>query len=188
VDVFGSGSRASPSIRATGVAFAAWCLAFAAVNAWQLATGRLPGDEVPAYATVFVVESVVVLLIKLVAAGVALCSLRSLPRAGARALLGAALWGAASTLGLYSAGSLTIAIGTVTGLVEPSAAWEAAGGVTPRSIAYVLFFLVGAGMAAALATSFHRRHRLGWKVVATGAAVAPLLLGGLLVILPALLV
>jgi hypothetical protein len=38
--------------------FAAWCLGFAAVNAWQLATGRLPDDEFGDYTTVLTVMSV----------------------------------------------------------------------------------------------------------------------------------
>jgi hypothetical protein len=51
----------------------------------------------------------------------------------------------------------------------------------------VLFFLAGAVMSAALTVSYHRRHRLRWTAVAAGAAGAPALLGGLLVVLPALL-
>jgi hypothetical protein len=51
----------------------------------------------------------------------------------------------------------------------------------------VLFFLAGAAMFAALTVSYHRRHRLHWTAVAASATGAPALLGGLLVLLPALL-
>jgi hypothetical protein len=165
---------------------AVWCLGFAAVNVRHLATGRLTEDRFGDYATVVVVASILVLLLKLLGAGVALASLRSVRGGGTRWLLGAALWGATSTLMLYSAGNLVIAVGTVTGLLEPTAAWEAAGGVTPRAIAYVLFFLAGAAMFAVATASYHRRHRLRWTAAAAGAVGAPALLGGLLVVLPAL--
>lgn len=177
----------SPSIKATGIVFAAWCLGFAAVNAWQLASGRLPDDEVGDYSTALTVMSVLVLLLKLLGAGMALASLRSVHHRRVSWLLGAALWAATSTLALYSAGNLIITLGTVTGLLEPTAAWESAGGVTIRSVAYLLFFLAGAAMSAALTVSYHRRHRLRWTAVAAGATGAPALLGGLLVVLPALL-
>ncbi|HSK89858.1 MAG TPA: hypothetical protein VK875_00965 [Euzebyales bacterium] len=171
----------------TGVLFAAWCLGFAAVNAWQLATGRLTDGEFRGYTTALVVASILVLLLKLLGAGMALASLRTVRHRGVRWLLGAALWAATSTLVLYSAGNLIITFGTVTGLLEPTAAWEAAGGVTIRAVAYVLFFLAGAAMSAALAVSYHRRHRLHWTAVFAGITGPPVLLGGLLVVLPALL-
>ena len=76
--------------------------------------------------------------------------------------------GVASTLALYSAGNLIITFGTITGLLESTAAWESAAGVTIRSAAYVLFFLAGAAMSAALTVSFHRRHRPHWTAVAAG--------------------
>jgi len=177
----------SPIIRMTGVLFAAWCLGFAAVNAWQLATGRLTDGEFRGHTTALVVASILVLLLKLLGAGMALASLRTVHHRGVRWLLGAALWAAASTLALYSAGNLIITFGTVTGLLEPTAAWESAGGVTIRAVAYVLFFLAGAAMSAALAVSYHGRHRLHWTAVLAGITGPPVLLGGLLVFLPALL-
>ena len=177
----------SPAIKATAVLVAAWCLGFAAVNAWQLATGRLTGDQVAGYTTALVVASILVLLLKLLGAGMALASLRTVHHRGVRWLLGATLWAATSTLALYSAGNLIITFGTVTGLLEPTAAWESAGGVTIRAVAYVLFFLAGAAMFAALTVSYHRRHRLHWAAVAAGITGPPVLLGGLLVVVPALL-
>ena len=78
-------------------------------------------------------------------------------------------------------------MGTVSGLLAPSAAWTAAGGVTPRAILYVLFFLVGAALFGVLAVWFHRRHHLEWTVVVAGLVGAPLLLGLLLAVAPAIL-
>ena len=177
----------SPAIKAIAVLVVGWCLGFAAVNGWQLATGRLTDDRFVGYTTALVVTSVLVLLLKLAGAGMALASLRSVHHRGVRWLLGAALWAATSTLALYSAGNLIITFGTVTGLLEPTAAWESAGGVTVRAAAYVLFFLVGAAMFAVLTVSYHRRHRLHWTAVAAGFIGPPVLLGGLLVLAPALL-
>lgn len=176
----------SPAIRITGILVAAWCLAFAAVNAWQLATGRLTDDRFAGYTTALVAASILVLLLKLAGAGMALASLRSVHHRAVRWLLGAALWGATGTLVLYSAGNLVITVGTVMGLLEPTAAWESAGGVTVRAVAYVLFFLAGAAMFAVLTVSYHRRHRLRWTAVAAGVVAPAVLLGGLLVVVPAL--
>ena len=67
----------SPAIKITGVLFAGWCLGFAAVNAWQLATGRLTDDDMAGYTTALVAASIIVLLLKLLGAGMALASLRT---------------------------------------------------------------------------------------------------------------
>ena len=90
-------------------------------------------------------------------------------------------------LGRYSAGNLAITVGTVSGLLAPSAAWTAAGGVTTRGVLYVVFVLAGAALFGLLAVWFHRRHRLGWtgrgragRSAAAGAlilAAAPAILG-----------
>jgi hypothetical protein len=51
----------------------------------------------------------------------------------------------------------------------------------------VLFFLVGEALFGVLAVWFHRRHRLGWTVALAGLVGAPLLLGLLLAVAPAIL-
>jgi hypothetical protein len=84
--------------------------------------------------------------------------------------------GGLGLLGLYSAGNLVITVGTVSGLLAPSAAWTAAGGVTARAILYVGFFLAGAALFGVLAVWFHRRHQLRWTSAVAGLAGAPLLL------------
>ena len=180
-------------VRALGYAAAAWCLGFAGVSAWQVAADLIGPPDVrqryTAYASGLAIMGMLVLVLKLAGAAVALAAV--LVRPGRprrpRQLLGVALWGAFGLLGLYSAGNLFITIGTVSGLLAPSAAWTAAGGVTPKAILYVLFFLAGAALFGMLAVWFHRRHQLRWTSAVAGLAGAPLLLGLLLAVAPAIL-
>ena len=134
-------------------------------------------------------EGELVLVLQLAGAAVALAAVMVRPGLGRRPrqLLGVALWGAFGLLSLYSAGNLVITVGTVSGLLAPSAAWTAAGGVTPKAILYVLFFLVGAALFGMLAVWFHRCHHLGWTVAVAGLVGAPLLLGLILAAAPAIL-
>jgi hypothetical protein len=180
-------------VRALGYAAAAWCLGFAGVSAWQVVadlTGQPdPRQRYAAYASGLAVIGALVLVLKLAGAAVALAAvlvpLGLPPRP--RQLLGVALWGAFGLLGLYSAGNLFITVGTASGLLAPSAAWTAAGGVTARAILYLLFFLVGAALFGVLAVWFHRRHQLRWTAAVAGLAGAPLLLGLILTAAPAIL-
>ena len=82
------GGGASPSNETIGLPFAAWFLGFAAVNVWQLPAGRPSDEELRGHATVLALASVLVLLLKLVGAGVALASLRSMPHGRVGWLLG----------------------------------------------------------------------------------------------------
>jgi hypothetical protein len=187
--------RPSPPgpVRALGYAAAAWCLGFAAVSAWQVAAGLIgqlrPGQRYAAYASGLAILGVLVGVLKLAGAAVALAAMRVRPGRPRRLLqlLGVALWGAFGLLGLYSAGNLAITIGTVSGLLAPSAAWTAAGGVTAKAVLYVLFFLAGAALFGVLAVWFHRRHHLRWTSAVAGLAGAPLLLGLILAAAPAIL-
>lgn len=174
---------AGPGVRLVGYATAVWCLGFALANVDDLATGRAPGDPLGDYATGIAAMSVLVLLLKLVGAVVALASVRP-ARGDAHTALAVALWGAFGLLGVYSAGNIAITIVTVTGLVEPSSAWEAAGGVTPHAVLYVLFFLVGAAMFGVLTLSYHRRHDVRIASAVTGLLGAPVLLALLLGVAP----
>jgi hypothetical protein len=98
------------------------------VSAWQVAAGPIghpdPGRRYGAYAAGLVVMSVLAGVLKLAGAAVALAAV--LVRPGRprrqRQLLGVALWGAFGLPGLYSAGNLGITVGTVGGLLAPSAA------------------------------------------------------------------
>jgi hypothetical protein len=187
------GRLPSVPVRAVGYLAAAWCLGFAGVSAWQVAADPIgqtgASRRYAAYASGLAVISVLVGLLKLAGAVVAVAAVRVRPGRPRRPrqLLGVALWGAFGLLGLYSAGNLVITVGTVSGLLAPSAAWTAAGGVTPKAILYVLFFLVGTAMFGVLAVWFHRRHRLRWTSAIAGLAGAPLLLTLLLAVAPAVL-
>jgi hypothetical protein len=175
--------------QAIGYAAAVWCLGFAGVSAWMVAAGLIgpaARQRDAAYASGLAIISVIVLVLKLAGAAVALAAVRVRPGRPLQ-LLGVALWGAFGLLGLYSAGNLAITVGTVSGLLAPSAAWTAAGGVTPKAILYVLFFLAGAALFGRLAVWFHRRHHLRWTSVAAGLAGAPLLLALILAVVPAIL-
>jgi hypothetical protein len=181
------------AVRVVGYVAAAWCVGFAGVGAWEVVGGPIGrtgvGQRYAAYASGLAVMSVLVGVLKLVGAAVAVAAVRVPPGRPGRwpRLLGVALWGAFGLLGLYSAGNLVITVGTVSGLLAPSAAWTAAGGVTPKAVLYVLFFLAGAGLFGVLAVWFHRRHRLRWTSAVAGLAGAPLLLGLLLAAAPAIL-
>jgi hypothetical protein len=181
------------AVRVVGYAAAAWCLAFAGVSARQVAADLTgppdPRQRYAAYASGLAILGILVLVLKLAGAAVALAVVLVRPGLGRRPgqLLGVGLWGAFGLLGLYSAGNLVITVGTVGGLLAPSAAWTAAGGVTPRAIGYVLFFLAGTALFGVLAVWFHRRHHLGWTAAVAGLVGAPLLLGLLLAAVPALL-
>jgi hypothetical protein len=177
------------AVRALGYVAAAWCLGFAAVSAWQVVAGPIPGQRLADDASGLAVMSVLVGVLKLAGAAVALAAVLAPPGLPRRPLqlLGVALWGAFGLLSLYSAGNLVITVGTVGGLLAPSAAWTAAGGVTVKAVLYVLFFLAGAALFGVLAVWFHRRHRLGWTSAVAGLAGAPLLLGLLLAVAPAVL-
>ena len=186
-------SRPAPAtpttVRALAYIAAAWCLFFAAVSAWQVVAGPAVGQRLAGYASGLGVMSALVGVLKLAGAAVALAAVLAPPGLPRRplALLGVALWGAFGLLSLYSAGNLVITVGTVSGLLAPSAAWTAAGGVTVKAVLYVLFFLVGAALFGVLAIWFHRRHHLGWTAVVAGLVAAPLLLGLLLAVAPAVL-
>ena len=175
-------------VRALGYAAAAWCLGFAAVSAWQVAYPAA-SQRYAADASGLAIISVLAGVLKLAGAAVALAAVlvRPGPPRRPRQLLGMALWGVFGLLALYSAGNLVITVGTVSGLLAPSAAWTAASGVTPKAILYVLFFLVGTALFGVLAVWFHRRHHLRWTSAAAGLAGAPLLLGLLLAVIPAIL-
>ena len=177
--------RPSTAERATAYAVAAWSLAFAAVNVVQLTTGELAEGELAGHGTGLVVMAVLVLVLKLVAAGVALAAVR--PASGPSWPLATALWGAASLLVLYSLGNIAITAATLSGLVEPSAAWEAAGGVTGRSLTYLVFFLAAAPLFTALALFYQRRLRPPRSALVVGIVGAPLLLGAVLGGAPGLL-
>jgi len=160
----------------SGIVATVWSLGFAAVSAWQLASGPGESTRYAEYATGLAVMIGLVLVLKLVGAVLALAAITPRGLGLPAPVTATGLWGAFGLLALYCAGSVVIAFGTESGVLEPSAAWTAAGGVTGRSVLYVLFNLIGATAFGVLAFTFHRRHRLRWTVAVIGLVGAPLLL------------
>jgi hypothetical protein len=181
-----AGRGPSPGVTIIGWCAAAWCLLFAAVNAWDLATGI--STRFGSHARAITVLSAFVFVLKLAGAVAALAAVAPKRIQLPTWPVAVTLWGAFGLLGIYSAGNLVISIGTVTGLLKPSGAWTAAGGVSLRAVLFVLFFIAGAAAFGTLAIWFHRRHRLSWGPVLLGLVGAPLLLALILAVAPAILV
>jgi hypothetical protein len=162
-----------------GVVVALWCAGFAAVSVWfeltdYFADGRYADDA----AAISVVNWFVAVL-KLV--GVAVALLAVSPRVVAPRAVGTLLWAAFATLAVYVTGSITPAVLMLTGVAGD------ADRVDTGSIGYVLAFLLAATGFGILAIWHARRVALGARFKVVGALAAPLVLGGVLVILPALL-
>ena len=170
-----------------GVVAALWSLGFAAVSAWQLVTGPGERSRLSDYAAGLAVMIVLVLALKLVGAVLALAAVLPGRLGLSISVVAIGLWGAFGLVGLYAVGGVFIAVGTVGGVLQPSEAWIAAGGVTERSALYLLFVSVGAAAYGGLAISFHRRYHQPWKVAAEGLVGAPLLLLLLLGVAPGIL-
>lgn len=164
---------------AVGVLVALWCAAFAAISVWfeltnYFGTGRYADDE-----TAISVVNWFVAVLKL--AGVVLAVLAVHPRLVAPRTVGALLWAAFATLTLYVVGSITQAFVILAGIAGD------ANEIDAWSVAYVLAFTLAAAGFAILATSHARRAGLGTRIKVIGACGAPLVLGSVLVILPAIL-
>jgi hypothetical protein len=168
-----------PSVIAIGVLVALWCAGFAAISIWfeltdRFAVGRY-ADDVSGLSVVnrFVAG------LKVVGAAVALLALGRAPRFLTPRIVGTLLWAAFATLAVYVLGSITQAVIMVTG--------GDAEQVDAASVGYVLAFLLGATGFGVLAISYARRARLGARVMLIGVCGAPVVLGTVLVLLPAIL-
>jgi hypothetical protein len=169
------------STRLVGLLVVLWCLAFASVNVvFELTghfdTGRAAGLGVGLSVMDWVVAGLKVL--GAVVAGLAILPRQSVVRPATLTVL---LWGAFATLATYVAGSVVEATAFATGLAgDPN-------DLTPRTIGYLVFFLAAATGFGVLAVSYSRRHRSPRRLAAWGLLGAPVLLGLLLGVLPAVL-
>jgi hypothetical protein len=168
-------------VSAIGVLVALWCAGFAAISIWfeltdHFAVGRY-ADDVSGLSVVnwFVAG------LKVVGAAVALLAVRRAPRFLAPRIVGTLLWAAFATLAVYVLGSITQAVIMLTGVAGDAEQVDAA------SVGNVLAFLLGAGGFGVLAISYARRARLGVRVMLIGVCGAPVVLGSVLVLLPAIL-
>jgi hypothetical protein len=173
---------ASPRVRAVAWLVAAWCVGFAAVNLAFEATGHFAHGAHAEYATALSVMNWAVSVLKVLGATVALVSVSSRPVHVSPRLVAVLVCGAAALLGLYCLGSLVQAIGMVTGAAGD------ADDLNPRSVGYLVLFMVAAAAYGVLAVSFFRRYEIGRREALISALGAPIVLAALLGAIPLLLV
>jgi hypothetical protein len=162
-----------------GLIVALWCAGFAAISVWLEVTDQFATGEYADDAAAFSVMNWLVAVVKLVGVAAALLAIH--PRPVAPRIVGTVLWGAFATVTVYVAGSVVQAVVILTGVAND------ADSVDGRSIAYVLAFLLAAAGFGILARSYAHRARLDARVKVLGVCGAPLLLGGVLVVVPAVL-
>ena len=160
---------------------AAWCVGFALTNVLLATTGRLATGRYADYAGGLSVMNWVAFALKLLGAAVALLSVAVPSRRVRPERVAVLVWGAAGLLGLYSLGSLVEAVGMLTGVLGT------VDGITPASVGYLLFFLLGAACFGVLARSHSRRHAVQGRYAVIGVAGAPAVLALLLLGIPLLL-
>jgi hypothetical protein len=164
---------------AVGVLLALWCAGFAAISLWFEVTNHFDTGRYADDAAALSVVNWFVAVLKLVGVAVAVLAVRQ--RLLAPRAVGVLLWAAFATVTVYVIGSLTQAFVMLAGIVGD------ADDVDVWSVAYVLSFLLAATGFGILAISHARRAELSTRVKVIGACGAPVLLGSVLVILPAIL-
>lgn len=167
------------AVVALGVLVALWCGGFAAISVWFELTDHFETGRYADEATAISVVNWVVAILKLVGVGLAVLAVH--PRLVAPRTVGTLLWAAFATLTVYVIGSITQAFVMLAGIAGDSDQIDA------RSLAYVLAFVAAAAGFGILATSHARRAGLGARIKVIGACGAPVVLGGVLVVLPAVL-
>lgn len=160
---------------------ALWCVGFALVNVVFEATGHFVDGPLAAYAQGASVMDWVVVGLKLLGAAVALLTVANPRSLVPPALVTVLAWGAFALLGVYALGNVVEAIGMATGLSGDP------GQITPRNVAYVLFFLPAAAGYGILAISYSRRVGFRRWYALLGVIGGPLVIALLLLAIPALL-
>jgi hypothetical protein len=170
-----------PFVVTVGLLVALWCAGFAAISVWLELTDYFGVGQYADDAAAISVVNWFVAVLKVVGAAVALLGVSRTPRFLAPRIVGTLLWAAFATLTVYVVGSITQAVVMLTGVAG------AAEQVDASAVGYVLAFLLGATGFGILATSYARRAGLGARVMLIGVCGAPVVLGGVLVVLPAIL-
>jgi hypothetical protein len=180
---FGPRPPAPPGsfVVAIGLLVAVWCAVFAVISVWFELTDHFGVGRYADAATGISVVDWFVAGLKVVGAVVALLGVGRRPRLLRPSIVGTLLWGAFATLAVYVAGSVLQAGLLLTGVAGDAEQVDAA------AVGYVLAFLLGATGFGILATSYARRAGLGRRVMVVGACGAPVVLGTVFVILPAVL-
>jgi hypothetical protein len=171
----------STSVRLTAAVMALWCAGFAAISVWfevtdHFGTGRYADD-----AAGLSVANWIVTALKLLGVVVATLSVARRPRVLAPRSVGVMLWTAFATTGVYVLGSVVQALVMVAGLAGDPDEVDAA------AVTYVVLFGLAAAGFGVLAFSYARRARLGKREMLLGAVGAPVVLAGVLVVLPTIL-
>lgn len=167
---------------AVGAIVAVWCAGFAAISIWFEVTDHFGTGEYADHASGLSVANWLVTAIKVVGVVVALLAIARRSSLLAPRAVGTLLWAAFATTGIYVLGSLLQAVLMLTGLAGDADRIDVA------SVAYVLLFILAATGFGILAVSYARRAGLGRRELLLGAVGAPIVLGGVLVVLPAILV
>jgi hypothetical protein len=174
-------SSPGPVVRATGMLMALWCLGFAVINLVFEITGHFASGAYAHYTSGISVMNWLVVVLKVVGAAVALLSIARRPRLVSPAVVTVSVWAAFGTLAVYGLGSVAQAAAMGLGLIG------GAGQIDAASIGYVLLFLAAAAGYGVLAISYSRRHPRSKGLAVLGVLGAPVVLGLLLLAIPALL-
>jgi hypothetical protein len=174
-------SPPGPVVVAVGLIVALWCAGFAAISVWFELTDYFGVGEYADDATAISVVNWFVAVLKVLGAAVALLAVSRTPRFLAPRIVGTLLWAAFATLAVYVVGSITQAVVMLLGVAGDAEQVDAS------AVGYVLAFLLAATGFGILATSYARRAGLGARVLLIGVCGAPVVLGSVLVILPAIL-
>jgi hypothetical protein len=166
---------------AVGLLVALWCAGFAAINVWFEVTDHFAVGQYAEDATALSVVDWFVAVLKVVGAAAALLAVSRTPRFLAPRIVGTSLWAAFATLAAYVVGSIAQVVLMLTGVAGDADQLDAS------AAGYVLASLLGATGFGILATSYARRAGLGARVMLIGICGAPVVLGSVLVVLPAIL-
>ncbi|WP_327149887.1 hypothetical protein [Nocardia sp. NBC_01329] len=168
-------------VTTVGVLAAVWCAIFAAISVWFEVTDKFATGPHAAEAEAISVMNWYVAVLKLLGVAVAVLAVTQPPKFLQPKAVGTLLWAAFSTVVIYVAGSLTQAAVMLTGVAGDAERLDLASG------GYVFAFLLAAAGFGILAVSYARRAGLGKREVLLGICGGPLVLGSVLVILPAVL-
>jgi hypothetical protein len=171
----------STFVTAVGVLVAVWCGVFAAISVWFEVTDKFASGPYAADADALSVVNWYVVVVKLVGVAAALLAVARTPALLRPSTVGTLLWAAFATVGIYVVGSLAQAVAMLAGVAGDAERLDL------TSVGYVLAFLLATAGFGLLAFSYARRAGLGRREVLLGVCGAPLVLGSILVVLPALL-
>ena len=154
---------------------------FAAISVWFEVTDKFASGPYAADADALSVVNWYVVVIKLVGVFVALLAVTEPPRFLRPTTVGVILWAGFATVTVYVTGSLAQAAAMLTGVAGDAERLDLA------SVAYVLAFVLAAAGFGLLAFSYAERADLGKRELLLGVCGAPLVLGSILAVLPAVL-